>query len=158
MPTTIALGNTAQNPQERKKNENILSEIQDGRRLEATQRNCSSRMLGLKTKKKKAMELESPIPAATGLLFARFHSFQALSARPELFLQQLGENFNPGQAAAASCVLQLVQEQGVGLSASPSVSLLNPARSLCCRSLLLFLKPEAGTYAQRSPSPQLLLK
>ena len=29
MPTTIALENTAQNPQERKKKKNILSEIED---------------------------------------------------------------------------------------------------------------------------------
>jgi len=47
MFTTIALENTAQNPQERKKNKNILSEI----KLKVTQRNHSSCMLGNKDQK-----------------------------------------------------------------------------------------------------------
>lgn len=69
MPT-IALGSTAQNPQERKQNENTLSEIWDDRCLEATQKHCSSCMIGLKAEKDNCCTraVYSGCPA-----FAHFH-------------------------------------------------------------------------------------
>lgn len=48
MPTTMALENTAQNPQERTKKKNILSEIKDDK---SNKRNYSSCTLGNKDQK-----------------------------------------------------------------------------------------------------------
>lgn len=69
-PTTIALGSTAQNPQERKQNENTLSEIWDDQSLAATQRHCNSCMLGLKAEKENCC---TRAVYSGCLVFAHFH-------------------------------------------------------------------------------------